>query len=99
MGMRHDLERPVSAIRPLVSDVEKLEAAAGAARDRDEDILRVLRDKLRERAAPAVPAAMNRRKTDRPAEDKYEPQRLGRKICWQYGADGKKVPLIRRHYI
>jgi hypothetical protein len=99
MGMRNDLERPVTADKPLIGDVERIEAATGAARNRDEDILMILRDKLKERAAPPAPAAQNRRKTDRPAEDKYEPQRLGRKICWQYGADGKKVPLIRRHYI
>ena len=32
-------------------------------------------------------------------EDKYEPQRLGRKICWQYDNTARKVPLLRRHYI
>ena len=37
----------------------------------------------------------------RPAgeEDKYEPQRLSRKILWQYDSSAKKVPLLRRHYI
>ncbi len=31
--------------------------------------------------------------------DHYEPQRLTRKIVWQYNQDAKKVPMFRRSYI
>jgi hypothetical protein len=99
MDMRHDLERPVSAVRPLVGDVEKLEGAPRVSdKQRDEDIIHVLRRKLKERNTDDTPA-MNRRKSDRSEEDKYEPQRLSRKICWQYDVNARKVPLLRRHYI
>ncbi|HKP97603.1 MAG TPA: hypothetical protein VJ385_17805 [Fibrobacteria bacterium] len=98
--MRHDLERPVSAARPLIGDVERLEGAPqGSDKDRDEDILRTLRDRLRYRNTQVTHAAMNRRKGDVAAEDKYEPQRLSRKICWQYDGNARKVPLLRRPYI
>jgi len=33
------------------------------------------------------------------AEDKYEPQRLTRKIVWQYDSSAKRIPLLRRDYI
>lgn len=32
-------------------------------------------------------------------EDHYEPQRLTRKIHWQYDSRMKKVPMLRRDYI
>jgi hypothetical protein len=31
--------------------------------------------------------------------DKYEPQRITRKIHWQYDGSMKKVPMLRRNYI
>lgn len=98
--MRHDLEQPVSPVRPLVGDVESIAGTAPVTRrERDEDIIRMLRNKLKERGPEAAPAPRNRRKSDLPTEDKYEPQRLGRKICWQYDVNARKVPLLRRHYI
>jgi hypothetical protein len=91
--MRPDLERPVFAVQPLVGGVERAQAAPQAPdRDRDEAILGFLRQRLWERAHG------NKRDTSG-AEDKYEPQRLSRKILWQYDSAAKKVPLLRRHYI
>src|SRR5258708_33558712 len=97
--MRHDLERPVSAVRPLVGEVEKPGAIPqDSGKDRDEDIILALRRKLSERNSnDTVPAP--RRKGPAGEADKYEPQRLSRKICWQYDSSAKKVPLLRRHYI
>jgi hypothetical protein len=93
--MRPDLERPVPPDQPLVPQV----AAPGILpavpeRDRDEAILGFLRQRLWERSQG------NRRVTqDKGEEDKYEPQRLSRKILWQYDGKAKKVPLLRRPYI
>jgi hypothetical protein len=101
MDMRPDLMRPVAAVRPLVGDVEALEGAPqGANPERDEDILMMLRRKLRERKGSGYGTwAPDPRKPAQGEEDKYEPQRLNRKICWQYDSTAKKVPLLRRHYI
>ncbi|MEO6095059.1 MAG: hypothetical protein ABIW76_05075 [Fibrobacteria bacterium] len=93
--------RPVAAVRPLVADVEALEGTPkGADPERDESILMMLREKLRERKGNAYGNwAPDSRKPAKGEEDKYEPQRLNRKICWQYDSSAKKVPLLRRHYI
>jgi malate synthase len=93
--------RPVAAVRPLVGDIEALEGAPkGADQERDEDILMMLRQKLRERKGTAYGTwPPNPGKADQSEEDKYEPQRLNRKICWQYDSTAKKIPLLRRHYI
>lgn len=98
--MRHDLERPISAVRPLVGEVEKPGAIPqDTGRERDEDIISTLRRKLSERNLGDTSGSQPRRKGPAGEEDKYEPQRLSRKICWQYDATAKKVPLLRRHYI
>ncbi len=98
--MRNDLERPLASVRPLVSGVEKAEGAPKAFdQERDEDILLMLRRKLKERSMDATPGQASKRKGGAGEEDKYEPQRLSRKICWQYDINAKKVPLLRRHYI
>lgn len=92
--MRPDLERPVSPASPLVAGVsgpEPVPAAPG--RDRDEAILGFLRQRLWERSHG------NKRVTGSGDEDKYEPQRLNRKIVWQYDGKARKVPLLRRPYI
>ena len=102
--MRPDLERPLMAERPLVADVEALEGSRSglphrapdgmAAQDRDDAIIRLLRDKLKQRRPG------NSEVTPESGEaDKYEPQRLVRKICWQYDSNARKVPLLRRPYI
>jgi hypothetical protein len=93
--MRPDLERPVLATPPLVGGVPgPAPVPAVPERDRDEAILGFLRQRLWERANG------NKRATG-PAdeEDKYEPQRLNRKIMWQYDGKARRVPLLRRHYI
>jgi hypothetical protein len=91
--MRPDLERPVLPIAPLVSGVAGPEPVP-AMPGRDEAILGFLRQRLWERAQG------NRRVTSPGGEeDKYEPQRLNRKIMWQYDGKAKKVPLLRRPYI
>jgi len=93
--MRPDLERPVLPAAPLVAGVAAPTAVpAVPERDRDEAILGFLRQRLWERAQG------NRRVTSPSGEeDKYEPQRLNRKIMWQYDGKAKKVPLLRRPYI
>jgi hypothetical protein len=91
--MRPDLERPVLPVSPLVSGVAGPEAVPPTP-GRDEAILGFLRQRLWERAQG------NRRVTSpHGEEDKYEPQRLNRKILWQYDGKAKKVPLLRRPYI
>jgi hypothetical protein len=87
----------------MVGSVEKLEGTKdGASQDRDEDIISMLRRKLKERASGNANDTKGGMKfLNGPAgdEDKYEPQRISRKICWQYDNNAKKVPLLRRHYI
>ncbi|MDQ3002079.1 MAG: hypothetical protein M3Y08_12575 [Fibrobacterota bacterium] len=101
--MRPDLERPAPEKLPMVGGVEKLEGTPGGAyKDRDEDIISLLREKLKERTgrnAKDTKAGMKFLNGPEGDEDKYEPQRLSRKICWQYDINAKKVPLLRRHYI
>lgn len=95
MDMRTDLQLPLPGIPPLVGGVAGAEPApAVPERDRDEAILGFLRQRLWERSQG------NRRATGPEGDgDKYEPQRLGRKIVWQYDGNARKVPLLRRHYI
>jgi hypothetical protein len=103
--MRPDFEKPYLEERPLVADVESLEhATAGSRREghyRDEDLIYMLQEKLRGKRysnQQDTPAA--RPASAGPAEeDKYEPQRLSRKICWQYDSHAKRVPILRRPYI
>lgn len=87
----------------MVGGVERLEGTpGGASKDRDEDIISLLREKLKDRAgrnAKDTQAGMNFLNGPAGDQDKYEPQRLSRKICWQYDNNAKKVPLLRRHYI
>lgn len=98
--MREDLIRPILPDRPLVGDVEPLEAAHGAAdQDRDRDIIMTLRQRLKDRQGSTYDTWPAPRRRAAGEEDKYEPQRLNRKICWQYDSSAKKVPLLRRHYI
>jgi hypothetical protein len=89
--------------RPLVGDVEGLGNPGGRDNgDRDENIIRLLRDKLKDRDASNMNVTLPPRSRKPGAvddEDKYEPQRLSRKICWQYDGKAHKVPLLRRHYI
>jgi hypothetical protein len=91
--------------RPLVGDVEVLGSPlAGHQRgrdERDESIIRLLRDKLKDRDSgnPDATLPARPRRVHAEGEDKYEPQRLSRKICWQYDSSAHKVPLLRRHYI
>lgn len=83
----------------MVGDVEALEAApGGAGQERDRDILMALRQRLLDRNGNLYDTSQAPRPR-RGEEDKYEPQRLSRKICWQYDSSAKKVPLLRRHYI
>jgi hypothetical protein len=96
MDMRPDLQRPILPTEPLVGGVPRPAPVPGVPeRDRDEAILGFLRQRLWERAQG------NKRATsESPSEeDKYEPQRLNRKIMWQYDSTAKKVPLLRRPYI
>jgi|SRR5690606_18035888 len=104
--MRSDLQRLPHENRPLVGGIEQPGGSETGSRsgdrERDEDIIRMLRGKLKERANGG---SGDRSAIARPAkpspgeEDKYEPQRINRKICWQYDSNAKKVPLLRRHYI
>ena len=92
--------RPVLPERPMVGNVEALEATPdGAGQDRDQDILMTLRQRLKDRHGNPYDTQIPARRLPAGEEDKYEPQRLNRKICWQYDSSAKKVPLLRRHYI
>lgn len=100
--MKYDLHRPVPGARPLIGGVESLDASRNSSdsAERDEGIIQLLREKLRDRRPGGRPAED---RTPGPkvsqGEDKYEPQRLSRRICWQYDSSARKVPLLRRHYI
>ncbi|MDB5102357.1 MAG: hypothetical protein JWP91_46 [Fibrobacteres bacterium] len=87
----------------MVGNVERLESTPdGANQERDEEIISLLRRKLRDRTSGNGKDTLGGapfRKGPAGEEDKYEPQRLSRKICWQYDINAKKVPLLRRHYI
>ncbi|HLP43615.1 MAG TPA: hypothetical protein VK465_19085 [Fibrobacteria bacterium] len=96
--MRYDLHHVVPGSRPLIADVEPADASRPGAEDRDEAILELLREKLKGRQGNS-PDTSGIRGHAAEGEDKYEPQRLGRKICWQYDSTARKVPLLRRHYI
>ncbi len=74
--------------------------------ERDLQILDMLRQKLRDKQGTPQqygqrlpPEAIDKRPLLIADRDMYEPQRINRKICWQYTRDGKKVPLFRRAYI
>jgi hypothetical protein len=107
--MRPDLERPFPADRPLVADVEPMEGSRSGlpqrapdgrvGQDRDDAIIRLLRDKLKDRRPGNSQATSEDDEAEGDGEDKYEPQRLMRKICWQYDSNARKVPLLRRPYI
>lgn len=103
--MRPDLEMPSPADRPLVGNVEPISGTRtgiGQEPDRDQAILNLLRQNLKDRALGNLPVTGGRRAGDKRAvgeEDKYEPQRISRKICWQYDNTAHKIPLLRRHYI
>lgn len=106
MGMRYELHHPEFAggtDRPLVGGVEALDAGRPAPRgeERDEAIIQLLRGKLKARDPgnrPATHPGVDGQ-AGAVSEDRYEPQRLGRKVCWQYDASARKVFLLRRHYI
>lgn len=100
------MQRPAAESRPLVGGVESIEDPGTGPRggdwDRDEAILLLLRQKLKGRNASVEDASTPKapaRKASPSEEDKYEPQRISRKICWQYDSNAKRVPLLRRHYI
>lgn len=102
MVMWYEFRQSVPDNRPLVGDVEAIDASRASTGDeRDDAIIRQLREKLKGRnqgnkaATKAGSAAVDGVQ----GEDKYEPQRLSRKICWQYDSSARKVPLLRRHYI
>jgi|GEM_PF-1907322 len=61
------------------------------------EFMRGGKDRRRQLLAAAGNAAKDRETIDE--DDRYEPQRLTRKIHWQYNRDMKKVPMLRRDYI
>jgi hypothetical protein len=101
--MREDIARPRLDSRPLVGSVESLDPSGAGTNDRDEAIIQLLREKLKGRGHGDPALKPRRRASDKApqgeGEDKYEPQRLSRKICWQYDSSARKVPLLRRPYI
>ncbi len=80
---------------PLVPEVEGLFPAGQREHFerylREERILQQLRQILRRNNSPPV--------AEPEAPDRYEPQRLTRKICWQYDVNARRIPLLRRPYI
>ena len=58
--------------------------------------------KLREERQWEKLRKKGRAEPSRPDDDgsaHYEPQRLTRKICWQYDNKARRVPMLRRPYI
>ena len=56
---------------------------------REERILARLRGALKQ----------SRTESDEEDPDRYEPQRLTRKMCWQYDGQARRVTFLRRPYI
>lgn len=83
---------PIQPIQPSIPEVDEVlrnsEKESFEKQWIENKILIHLRDKLR------MP-----RDKDQEKPDVYEPQRLTRKICWQYNESARKVPLLRRSYI
>lgn len=102
MIMWYEFRQSVPGNRPLVGDVEASDASKASAGDeRDDAIIQLLREKLkgRNQGNRTATKAGDPAAEDVQGEDKYEPQRLNRKICWQYDSAARKVPLLRRPYI
>lgn len=101
--MAQEIKRVPSddAPSPLVGDVDPAEGHRREHAERDEDIIRLLREKLQDRDPRNTDVTLppRRKRVSAEDEDKYEPQRISRKICWQYDSTAHKVPLLRRHYI
>ena len=108
--MRPDFLKPLPDDRPLISDVERLESPQSGSHHqesrlgegalRDETIILLLREKLKDRGqGNAKNTLAGTSGHSMPGGDKYEPQRLGRKICWQYDNNARRVPMLRRPYI
>jgi hypothetical protein len=99
--------------RPLVGRLESLDNGEryGRGQQNNEDasdsrLARLISDffrgdkEKRRRWLKSDPleALQNQAEMDEEA-DKYEPQRITRKIHWQYDRSMKKVPMLRRDYI
>ncbi len=98
---------PAGNPSPLIGNVESLDNDV-AARDyhlqqRDERMLEELRDSLnkkkKKRKEKEDEKAGEKESEEEAGEDHYEPQRLTRKICWQYDQQGRKIPMFRRPYM
>jgi hypothetical protein len=86
---------PTPEPRPLIGETPAAAAPgefAGQSLDpRDAKILAHLRALLKEKTG--------KKSKEKSSPDRYEPQRLTRKITWQYDGQARKVPLLRRPYI
>ena len=91
-----------------IESIQPIQAAdfSQESLERDEQIVQRLQNRLRERKEKFREAFRRRldiTTSDIPVNpvdaDHYEPQRITRKICWQYDKEARKVPLFRRHYI
>jgi hypothetical protein len=91
IGMETRLQEPPA--NPAIPEVEGVWPASQREyferRLREERILSQLRAIIRK---PRPEGEEN-------GSDRYEPQRLTRKICWQYDESARKVPILRRPYI
>ncbi len=93
--------------RPLVGRLEGLSHDGGHRHGQDAaetrlaqmlgDFFRGGKEKRRRLLASTQGTVQNPESDDE--ADKYEPQRLTRKIHWQYDRSMKKVPMLRRDYI
>lgn len=94
--------------RPLIAGLESLrhEQDASSQHDgTDARLVQLLGEFFRggkEKRRALLHASTTQGQTGEDAEDdedRYEPQRLTRKIHWQYDRSMKKVPMLRRDYI
>lgn len=94
--------------RPLISRLDGMQQGHDSSAEREpanEQWVQMLAEFFRggkeKRRQMLQAASQNTSDTDsdEEGEDKYEPQRLTRKIHWQYDRSMKKVPMLRRDYI
>jgi hypothetical protein len=93
--------------RPLIARLDGMQQGHDSASDRetaDERLVQLLGEffrggkEKRRQMLQGQPQSADSDVTE-DGEDKYEPQRLTRKIHWQYDRSMKKVPMLRRDYI
>ena len=77
---------------PEVDGVQPANEREPGEQRQEKSLLDRLRNMLRQNNREAASSSLD-------GADRYEPQRLTRKIHWQYDGHAHKVPMLRRPYI